>query len=292
MNEISNYMIYFFIYAFLGWVCETIYCSVLQKHFVNRGFLNGPVCPVYGVGAIIVIIGLWSYRDSMIMVFVVGMILTSILEYLTSVALEKLFHAKWWDYSHYKYNINGRVCLLNSIMFGLLSVVIIEFVHPFILKYLDMFSAGTLKFILFICSATMIGDMFVTVKALNALTLKIDLLETIFDDISKIHAKIKLYENEAKLKIYEEEEEFLRKFKKEPEEILQRIKNLKSGELDFEHRFDEMADDLHDRLKKLRENSFIHRRLLEAFPNMKSMKSAKRDNHLQYIRKLIKNKRK
>ena len=93
MSIVYNYMLYFFIYSFLGWVCESIYCSCLQKKVINRGFLNGPVCPVYGVGALIIITGLWSYRDSMIAVFVMGIILTSLLEYVTATILEKLFHA-------------------------------------------------------------------------------------------------------------------------------------------------------------------------------------------------------
>ena len=91
MSIVYNYMLYFFIYSFLGWVCESIYSSCLQKKIINRGFLNGPVCPVYGVGALIIIIGCWSYRDSMIGVFISGMILTSMLEYITATILEKLF---------------------------------------------------------------------------------------------------------------------------------------------------------------------------------------------------------
>ena len=137
MSIVYNYMLYFFIYSFLGWVCESIYCSCLQKKIINRGFLNGPVCPVYGVGALIIIIGCWSYRDSMIGVFISGMILTSMLEYITATILEKLFHAKWWDYSNHKCNINGKVCLLNSTMFGIMSVFVVEFLHPFIINNLE-----------------------------------------------------------------------------------------------------------------------------------------------------------
>ncbi|MFQ7757288.1 MAG: putative ABC transporter permease, partial [Intestinibacter bartlettii] len=214
MSIVYNYMLYFFIYSFLGWVCESIYCSCLQKKVINRGFLNGPVCPVYGVGALIIITGLWSYRDSMIAVFVMGVILTSLLEYVTATILEKLFHAKWWDYSKHKFNINGKVCLLNSTMFGFMSLFVIEVLHPFVIDVLSKMNSLVLFVFLILAMMCMIGDLVVTAKALNSLTVRVDALASIVDDMKKIHAKFKLYEDE----------EFLRKLKISPEEVAQRLK--------------------------------------------------------------------
>ena len=91
--------LYFIIYSFLGWVCEVIFCSVPARKFINRGFLMGPVCPIYGCGALLVIGFLMPFKDSLVMVFAVGMVVTSLLEYITSYAMEKLFHSRWWDYS-------------------------------------------------------------------------------------------------------------------------------------------------------------------------------------------------
>lgn len=89
----------FFIYSFLGWVCETVYCSVGSRHFVNRGFLNGPLCPVYGFGALIVVFAMQPFSKNIVLTFLAGMILTSALEYITGWLLEMLFHLKLWDYS-------------------------------------------------------------------------------------------------------------------------------------------------------------------------------------------------
>lgn len=110
--EIIKYILYFFIYSFLGWTVESIGCSIASKRTINRGFLNGPICPVYGFGAVIVI-SLLGRFNNVVIVFLLGMILTTILEYFTGFILETLFHAKWWDYSDRKFNIKGRVCLMS-----------------------------------------------------------------------------------------------------------------------------------------------------------------------------------
>ena len=283
-----DYILYFFIYSFLGWLCESIYCSCLQKKIVNRGFLNGPICPVYGVGALIVITGLWSYRDNMVAVFVLGFILTSILEYITATILEKLFHAKWWDYSNYKFNIHGKVCLLNSTMFGFLSLFVIEVLHPSVINILSRMNSVVLYVFMVLAVATTIVDLTTTVKALNTLTVKVDALANIVEDMKKIHAKLKLYEDE----------EFIRRLKQGPEEMIEKMKALKVNEVqlqsildEMDMAFDEKLDEMQLKFKSLKEKSYIHRRLLNAFPNIKSTRSKKRDVHFQYIKKLLKDKK-
>ena len=114
---------YFIVYAFLGWVCEDIYCGIGKRKFINRGFLYGPYCPIYGFGALLVIYPLLMVSKHPIVVFIFGMVLTSILEYITSFVMEKLFATRWWDYSTYPFNINGRICLQNSLLFGLMALV-------------------------------------------------------------------------------------------------------------------------------------------------------------------------
>ena len=122
----------FLCYSFLGWACETVYCSIGKRKFVNRGFLNGPLCPVYGFGALAVLYFLRPVSDNIPLLFVSGMVLTSVIEYITGYLLEKLFATKWWDYSSRRFNIHGRVCLRNSLMFGALSVVAVRVIDPVI----------------------------------------------------------------------------------------------------------------------------------------------------------------
>ena len=124
------WFLYFMIYAFLGWVCETIYCSLIERHFVERGFLRGPLCPIYGAGSLAVLWLLSPFGENIPLIFLLGAIVASSLEYITSFLMEKIFHMRWWDYSKHRFNLNGRVCMLNSVLFGILCVVLITIIHP------------------------------------------------------------------------------------------------------------------------------------------------------------------
>ena len=128
----SSYLVIsFFIYSVLGYLSEVVFCSVPKKHFVNRGFLYGPYCPIYGFGALVVIICLYPVRAHWYLVFLFAVILTSAIEYFTSWLLEKFFHMKLWDYSKHRININGRVCGLNSFLFGLMGLFATYVLEPF-----------------------------------------------------------------------------------------------------------------------------------------------------------------
>ncbi len=131
MKEILVYTsLIFYLSSFFGYLIEVFWCYIGSKKFVNRGFLCGPAIPIYGLGAILILFCLLRYYEDPVVVFVFGIIITSALEYFTSFLLEKIFHNKWWDYSNRKYNINGRICLQNSLAFGLLSLLIIYVVTP------------------------------------------------------------------------------------------------------------------------------------------------------------------
>lgn len=131
--------IYFMIYSFLGWVIETIYCSLAEKRYVPRGFLNGPLTPIYGFGAIGLIFLLQDIK-TVFLVFLSGVVATSFLEYVASYLLELIFDMHWWDYSGDKYNLNGRIKLKNSILFGILSIILMYFIHPLVINLLSMLS--------------------------------------------------------------------------------------------------------------------------------------------------------
>ena len=142
LNHAAALFLLFLIYSTLGWCGEMVYCSIGQgKLCEKRGFLNGFLCPIYGFGALLV---LWALRggcDSPILTFFLGAILTSAVEYFTSWLMEKLFHMRWWDYSRYKFQIHGRVCLLNSSLFGLLCVALCHLVHPEVMKFIRFLMA-------------------------------------------------------------------------------------------------------------------------------------------------------
>lgn len=129
---VESFIWYFFLYSLLGYVCEVFYCSLGARRLVNRGFLHGPYIPVYGFGAIFSVMLLARYKYSILLVFLLGLSVCSVIEYVTSLILELVFHTRLWDYSGRRFSIHGRVCLLNSVLFGLLVLVVLYVVHPIV----------------------------------------------------------------------------------------------------------------------------------------------------------------
>ena len=148
-NIIKIYFLLFLIYSFLGWCMEICVTLFERKKFVNRGFLLGPYCPIYGCGAILITFLLDSFTDKPILLFLMAILLCGTLEYLTSFIMEKLFHLRWWDYSKKKININGRVCLDTVIPFGILGVVILYISNPFLLEKLNLLPESVLTIIFY-----------------------------------------------------------------------------------------------------------------------------------------------
>lgn len=130
--KVMEIFLYFLVASFLGYTMEVIKCSIDTKKLVNRGFLFGPICPIYGVGFVLITRLLTKYENDLIVLFLMGALITSAVEYYTSYILEVIFHNRWWDYSYRKDNINGRICLKNSILFGVGTCFIIKVINPLI----------------------------------------------------------------------------------------------------------------------------------------------------------------
>ncbi len=133
-SDIKMVFLSFICYSVIGWILEVLDQLWRQHKFINRGFLIGPYCPVHGIGALLMLKLLKRFSNDYLMLFISAVFICSILEYFTSFILEKLFKARWWDYSDYKFNLNGRICLQNSILFGLAGVLIIKIGQPFIYR--------------------------------------------------------------------------------------------------------------------------------------------------------------
>lgn len=138
---IPKYIILFFIYSIAGWIAEMIFGIMVNKRAVNRGFLIGPYCPIYGAGVISITFALAPFMDHKVIIFIMSMLICGLLEYLTSYFLEKIFHARWWDYSKQKFNINGRVCLEMLVPFGIAGYVIMYFVNPWLINLISIMPA-------------------------------------------------------------------------------------------------------------------------------------------------------
>ena len=165
MKTVETWFLWLMIYSVIGWVYESTICSIGQRKLINRGFLNGPYCPIYGTGAVLVLLVLGRIQNP-VLLFFTGAVLTCSLEYLTSWLMEKLFHARWWDYSKRKFNIGGRVCLIGAVVFGAFSVVLILVLHPWVKSLTDRLTDTALTWICAILLVGIVSDFIVTVKGL------------------------------------------------------------------------------------------------------------------------------
>lgn len=153
-----EYALLFFAGSMLGWLMEVTVKAIQFRRFINRGFLIGPYCPIYGFGVMLMTALLAPMMDSPLSVFIQAMVLCGALEYLTSWAMEKLFHARWWDYSHKRYNLRGRVCADNLLAFGLLGLGMIYGVDPWLIGLFRRIPAGMAQMIAAVLIGLLLAD--------------------------------------------------------------------------------------------------------------------------------------
>lgn len=173
MMQLTNYFIWFMTYSFIGWIYESTICSIPKHHkFINRGYLHGPYCPIYGAGAVINLI-LLKNVESPIVIFIIAMVTSSIIEYVTSYVMEKVFLARWWDYSHLPCNLQGRICLYGSLIFGGANVALIELVHPLLMNLSGTISPKVLQISAILLFVTILFDCIFTTIHMNDFNIKL-----------------------------------------------------------------------------------------------------------------------
>lgn len=166
----STWLLFFYFYCFLGWIWETCYVSVLKAKWVNRGFMRGPFLPIYGTGAVVILIFTLPFRTHAGIVFIVGMISATMLEYFTGAAMEKMFHVRYWDYSNQRLNLNGHICLTSSLAWGAFSVILTLFGHTPVERFVLRMDTNVLEGIVFVLTVYISIDMAESVR--EAINLK------------------------------------------------------------------------------------------------------------------------
>lgn len=231
-------MAYFIAYSFIGWFIESAFKSYLQKKLVNSGFLIGPICPIYGIGAFILYITLYNFRDNLLLVFILGFFLLSVWEYIVGWFLEKIFNTKYWDYTGNFMNIKGRVCLFNSTAWGVLSVLFVKFWHPFIEEKINLIPENILIIVVSILTILVLSDIVIS-------TIKTKLLDKKLDEVKKLDVTI--------------------------EEKKTEIKNTKDNMTGYRKTLQEVIEKLQNQRDTLKEKIIKQTdRLKRAFPTMKS----------------------
>ena len=255
--EIYYLILYFFTYGLLGWCTEVAYAAVKEKTFVNRGFLNGPICPIYGVGVSAVICFLMPLSGNLPVLYAASTILVTVLEGLTGYFMDKIFHHKWWDYSNQPLNIGGYVCLVFSLVWGVACVAIVRIIHPFVHKVLSAipFMLGLVSMILL--GVILFADLYVTASGILKLNRQLDAMERIAEELKELSDKLgeSIYENV--IETMEIREEGKRRLEERTEEQRRKLENHRE---ELRKRYEELSV----------QRSGMVRRLVNAFPKMES----------------------
>ena len=205
----QEFCLIFFIYSFLGWFWETFPCSAIELDKIhNRGFLLGPICPIYGLGASLSF-GVLKNFESSLEIFIYSAFLSCLIEYIIGYLLEKFFHKRWWDYSNYPFQIKRRVCLYGLLIFGLANILIVKKLTPILLFSLSLSSERILDLLVISFGSLFAIDLILTLNHLthgsNALN---KVYEVIDDNLSDYFNGLNESERLANLKVLEESKKF------------------------------------------------------------------------------------
>ena len=298
--NIEIYFMMFIIYSIAGWIMECT-LGVIEKHkFVNRGFLIGPYCPIYGVGVVSGTLLLTRFSNNVVLLFLLATVVCGSLEYLTSYLMERIFKARWWDYSQRKFNINGRICMETLIPFGVISVLIICFVNPWIFNRLYMIPRNVLNWLVVVLLVVYIVDCVISFTII--LRFK-NLSKQEKDNTEEITKKVKETAEAAIQKLTNEKEILIRKMNISRFRLAKNIKytrrkytiqiknqqvtligSFKKRIQGIDDKIKDVAKDLTDKITSIKDNqlnifnkqvkekfvseSKLNKRLISAFPNV------------------------
>ena len=230
MDNIIKYTLLFFFYSAGGWLLESIYCSIGEKRIINRGFLTGPLCPIYGTAALVMTILIYNpFKDRPLIIFILGIVLCDIVEYLTSYIMEKLFSARWWDYTYEFLNIKGRICLKHTLYCGIISVAFVRVLHPAVENLYAKINGEYLIYILIAVLAVF------TLDVINAVRKALD-IRKLQQKLSSLHESIVEFYSSVKASI------------SEPQKIYDLMEKSKDKAVEFKYAVDDVFYELDKKL--------------------------------------------
>lgn len=259
MSLLYDLLILFMIYSIIGWIWETPYVSIKQKQFINRGFLHGPMIPIYGFGSVTIMTSMELFSQYLvldkwymaILAIIYIAVIATLWEYVTSLLLEKIFSTRWWDYTEHKYNINGRIAFDVSVGWGIGGFILWRYINTPLMELINNFSANQLNVIIAIFYTILVLDAFVTVKELISLHQIMNKLNMLSDELSgKVVYNIERLNFEIEIR-----REQLRKTTDEAKEELKKIYDDKRE--DIKESIDSKKQELSENVLELIERSEI-----------------------------------
>lgn len=254
-DQVYIYGWYFLIFGFVGWVSEVVYAACIQKRFVNRGFLNGPFCPIYGFGVVIIAFLTKNITDNLILLFIGSTVIATVLEFITGFILERFFHTKWWDYSKSRFNLLGYVCLSFSLLWGLACTLVVKGVLPLINTLISNVPESVSHIVFMVALAGLVTDFIVTVCALAGLNRQMHALSDLWKKIQAVSNRIDELVEESRVGLV-----------------------IEKRRLELQKRHAELTRKYQQTLAK---TGIIKRRVLKAFPDLRKIKYNEEEDELQ-----------
>ena len=267
------------IYSCLGWCCEVAFAALKTGKFVNRGFLNGPVCPIYGFGVLSVVLVLEPVKDNLLLLFFGSMVFTSLLEFIAGFAMERIFHDKWWDYSNNPFNIKGYICLEFSIIWGIACVLVVDVIHPIIMKLVNAVPHTLGLWLMAALYVILAADAVLTLvellklpkrfKAMEELEAAITAVseamgENIYDSVERGRQRSEAF-NERHPDIAEKSREYMADIWEKRNEINQKAKEREDA---GKEALAARKAELEAKLARLKGRNIVHRRIANAYPQL------------------------
>ena len=294
---ISLYYIisWFFIYSFLGWAWESAYVSIKNKKFVNRGFINGPLCTIYGAGAVTIYLLLRPFEKNLALLYLGGVISATALEYVTGWIMETVFHTRWWDYSNKKFNLHGYISLASSLLWGAFSILLFKLLQPFVSWITSLYPQSIGEVILAVVSVLYGIDFGISAYTAFGLSKTFGKVEDMLEELISYMENSRLYETREEIREKLEgirgsikQRELLERLSARREEFIGRFESVIAespfGENSFynakRQELEQRLDDFSGKYMEIRskQNVFI-RRMVHAYPNLKNGFKRYREKH-------------
>ena len=294
---ISLYYIisWFFIYSFLGWAWESAYVSIKNKKLVNRGFINGPLCTIYGAGAVTIYLLLRPFEKNLALLYLGGVITATALEYVTGWIMETVFHTRWWDYSNKKFNLHGYISLASSLLWGAFSILLLKLLQPFVSWITSLYPQSIGEVILAVVSVLYGIDFGISAYTAFGLSKTFGKVEDMLEELISYMENSRLYETREEIREKLEgirgsikQRELLERLSARREEFIGRFESVIAespfGENSFynakRQELEQRLDDFSGKYMEIRskQNVFI-RRMVHAYPNLKNGFKRYREKH-------------
>ena len=197
---VYHILCYLLIFSFMGWLWESFYVSIMEKRIVNRGYVTGPLCTIYGVGGVFMTLTLQPFKDNYILLFFLAIIFTTALEYVTATVMEALFHTSWWDYTMEKFNYKGRICLKGSLAWGFVSLLLFNFILPGAERLIGLVTERTGHIILTVIAGLYLVDFVMATIAAVDVSKQLEKVDALLEDIEEYIRSTRLFTEGEELK--------------------------------------------------------------------------------------------